>query len=204
MNLSSHNNSVTESHTVSLMCNDCKFDTSSSEVLERHVRTMHGTVSTESSTTKRSREWDAGDAEIFKSPKRSQTKCFFRQTKTQSGEFRIETRDRTSEVHDGKTYKVFGSFSCKPCGYKTMTKDDFDSHNQANHGGIAVEGKILEEHKGRELTIPSNDETVLNEGDFEPNSFTLSIMCDHCDLEMPSEQALNRHVRMMHGNFDIK
>ena len=153
--LSSQKDSATESYTVSLMCDDCDFDTASPEVLEEHVRMAHGPVSAKSSTTRREGGWDTGDAEIFKSPKRSQSKCFFRQTKPHSGEFRIETKDVKSDVKDGRSYNVFGSFACKPCGYKTMSKEDFVSHNRAIHDGIAIVDKISGECKGNNEQSPS-------------------------------------------------
>ena len=63
---------MTESYTVSLMCDNCDFDTPSAEVLERHATTAHGNVGTDSSTTNGEGGLDAEDAEMFKSPKSSQ------------------------------------------------------------------------------------------------------------------------------------
>lgn len=47
-----------------------------------------------------------------------------------------------------------------------------------------------------------NDGSLLNEFDFEPN-FTLNIMCNDCDFEAPSEQALSRHVSTVHHHKPI-
>ena len=58
--------------------------------------------------------------------------------------------------------------------------------------GIPREDKISV--NGRE---DHNGGSLLNEYDFEQN-FTLSIMCNDCDFEAPSEQALSRHVSTVH------
>lgn len=43
--------SVVKKYSISLVCDNCNFDTPSPEVLERHVRTSHGSVSMNSSST---------------------------------------------------------------------------------------------------------------------------------------------------------
>ena len=64
--------SLAQSYTVSLMCNNCDFDTSSAEVLERHSRTAHGPVCTDTSTSNREGGLDREDAEMFKSTEEPQ------------------------------------------------------------------------------------------------------------------------------------
>ena len=70
--LPNESDSSTQSYTVSLMCDNCDFDTPSAEVLERHAATAHGTASTDSSTTNGEGGLDAEDAEILKSSDPSQ------------------------------------------------------------------------------------------------------------------------------------
>ena len=65
-NLSGRSDSLAQSYTVSLMCNNCDFDTSSAEVLERHSRTAHGPVRTDTSTSNREGGLDREDAEMLK------------------------------------------------------------------------------------------------------------------------------------------
>ena len=70
--LPNESDSLTQSYTVSLMCDNCDFDTPSAEVLVRHAATAHGTAGTDSSTTNGEGGLDAEDAEMFKSTERSQ------------------------------------------------------------------------------------------------------------------------------------
>ena len=87
---------MTESYTVSLMCDDCDFDTPLPEVLEKHVRTAHRPVGTDGSTTKTEGGQDVEDAEVIKSPERPQKATKFSLRRS----FRKRTQNQGESARD--------------------------------------------------------------------------------------------------------
>ena len=69
---SKESDSLTQSYTLTLMCNTCNFDTTSAEVLEKHNRAAHGHVSPDISTTNGKGGVDTEDAKMFKPGEKSQ------------------------------------------------------------------------------------------------------------------------------------
>lgn len=69
---SKESDSSTQSYTLTLMCNSCNFDTTLAEVLEKHNRSVHGHVGTDSSTTNGEESVNTDAAKVFKPSEKSQ------------------------------------------------------------------------------------------------------------------------------------
>ena len=74
---SKESDSLTQSYTLTLMCNTCNFDTTSAEVLEKHNRISHGHVGTDISTTNGGGGMDTEVATMFKPSEKSQKTAKF-------------------------------------------------------------------------------------------------------------------------------